>query len=37
MNYVLSEIVTVKNTKASLAGAVPDCLCYQYFKTINQH
>ena len=35
INTVLSEIGTVENMKASLAGAVPDGVCYKGFKTFN--
>ena len=35
MNAVLSEIVTVENMKVSLAGLVPNGVCYQDLKTFN--
>ena len=35
INTVLSEIGTLENMKASLAGAVPDGVRYKGFKTFN--
>ena len=36
MNDLLSAVYTIENTKVSLAGEVPDGVCYQEFKTYNQ-
>ena len=35
MNAIVSAIYKVKSMKESLAGAVIDGVCYQYFKTFN--